>query len=1418
MSGMVSISRGHSAEYLTGQVAEGRESYYLDATTAGEPPGRWSGAGAEALGLTGEVDNETMHELYGEFTDPNTGERLGRAPSTFRYDGQTAAQIFAQLSAAEPDALPERVEQLRRAAERHASHKAVMFYDLTFSPPKSFTVVHTAAQRQLLAAERAGDQGEADRWRRVVDACDEAIWAGNKAMLDTATERAGYARVGKHTSAGGQWIDARDWVVASFHQSDSRNHDPQQHVHNAVLNRVRGADGEWHALDGQQLYAQRGYAAAVGGRVLAETFTQRTGLQWALRPDGKGREIVGIDQEVMDAFSSRRANISTRLRELVDEYEQRHGREASAAEMTMLSRRATMQTRAAKEHAGETREQMLDRWERTLRERVGSSLREVAEFVDAQQPGTVAAGEFSPAGVVAEAVAACQETQSTFRPADLARQIELRLPSLGGAEPARVRHVVDTLVEAGMSELVQITGTDELAASAPVRLDNGRSAMVNPSAQRYASRGHLRSEQALQQAAVIRDRARVAAADVDRWLTESGSTLGKGQAAAVRGLMTSGARVSQLVGPAGTGKSFTVAQLRAAWRDLAGGQVIGLATAERAAQVLQADGVPAMNTARWLTQQANGSAGGPWALSAGHIVVVDEASMSDLQQLEQVRRLVEQAGARLVLTGDPRQLSAVGAGGAMDLVDGVGVDVWRLDEVRRFDADWEAAASLRLRDGDTDVVGEYDRHGRLRMEPNAAAARHAAARAYVADAIDGRSAVVVAATNDEAAQLSREIRDMLVRRGVVDDAAGVELGRDGNTASIGDVVMARENHRGLGVVNRGRYEVLRLDGAGGLVVRDGKDERHLSAAYVRENVQLAYAGTVHAAQGVTVDRGYVVLAQSMGLDHLYVGMTRGQQYNVAFASAVDERPDESTGETHLRGERTARQQVTELMETERATDRAALIQAAADAEASGNLATISARIGQAARHIAEQRLSTQLDELTAAGRLTAEQRYALAVDQGSPQLALLLRAVEQAGHDPARALADAMPQAADENGYRVGDLGSARSLARVLHSRVRAAYGDQLAPSPDSAPVPAGADEDWAGYLTRLTDAAEARRVELGEQAAAEAPDWATAQLGPVPAEAEARTEWVRRAGTLAGWAEQNGRAADEAESLGSAPGLSTPEKRADWFAAWTASGRPDVTRAEHELSVGQLRNRVQAWEREQQWAPAWVDAQQRATEQALADAQTSLTLDELTPADREAAELRVKDLQDAAQQLEQQAAARRAWERHTATTATMAERAEAELAVRGEPAVGDEPDRLTAEELLSEQARGIEAEDTWRPLHESDIADAWSVQAQAEAEATAGRQADEHQEQTARPVDEHDQDAAPDVERRPDAARVAAPDEPASADQLAEATARAEQVSLMVKVRDHVDAQRETEDQARRIEHQAAAEQQADRSAGMSM
>ncbi len=242
---MLSFYSGHSIDYLTDAVATGRESYYTQATAEGEPPGRWWGAGAAHLGLTGEVDNEVIKALYGRFLDPRDGHTvLGHGGRRYA----TPHELFAKALVANPNASPEQREQLRLLAEKEARSN-VAFHDATFNVQKSVTVLHAAFEAQEVAARRAGDVDAEGAWAAHRLAVEEAIWAGNNASLAYLAEHAGYTRVGKHGGTAGRWADAHGWTVASFFQHDSRNHDPHLHIHNAILNRVQGLDGKWRTID-----------------------------------------------------------------------------------------------------------------------------------------------------------------------------------------------------------------------------------------------------------------------------------------------------------------------------------------------------------------------------------------------------------------------------------------------------------------------------------------------------------------------------------------------------------------------------------------------------------------------------------------------------------------------------------------------------------------------------------------------------------------------------------------------------------------------------------------------------------------------------------------------------------------------------------------------------------------------------------------------------------------------------------------------------------------------------------------------------------------------------------------------------------------------------------------------------------------
>lgn len=65
-------------------------------------------------------------------------------------------------------------------------------------------------------------------------------------------------------------------------QHDTRDREPQLHVHQAILNRILCADGVWRALDSKAIHALRAAASAIGERVMEAHLAPRS--ESAARP------------------------------------------------------------------------------------------------------------------------------------------------------------------------------------------------------------------------------------------------------------------------------------------------------------------------------------------------------------------------------------------------------------------------------------------------------------------------------------------------------------------------------------------------------------------------------------------------------------------------------------------------------------------------------------------------------------------------------------------------------------------------------------------------------------------------------------------------------------------------------------------------------------------------------------------------------------------------------------------------------------------------------------------------------------------------------------------------------------------------------------------------------------------------------
>lgn len=1336
---MLSISVQYDPRYLTKEVAAGAENYYLRAVgdgVRGEPAGIWTGRACANLGLEGEVNNEVFERLVDGFWDPRDPQfldqsvpdtqkaRLGRPARNYT----TPAELFDAAVAAEPDASAERRKQLWIEAKKKGRNGSVKGKDLTFSPPKSVTLLHASLQAKAHAALQRGDVEVSQVWARRAELVWEAVMAGNQAILDDMQAHAGQGRSGYFgKKAGdrttGRYVDANEWIIASFRQHTNRNEDPQLHVHNFVLWRADLGDDEekWRTLDAYAINRRRAASAAIGERTMFERLAATLGVDVRKRFDGNGLEIDGVEQALIDAHSSRRAEVTEAMRELVAAYEAQHGRSPSAQALFRMGQFVTKDSKAPKPKLSQapTRAELLAMWEDHTR---ATTLQSLSDLPD-QTLGKVSPAQLAERAydgydvdqVLEAALAEVQAKRAVWGRSQLIQAINNQLPeTLGGLDTAHVTTVLDELADTALDPrrgYVRLLNAPEVVATpASLQRADGTSVYEPREAQRYTTGEHLDREGGVLSAARETGARRLSAiraatllglrlpetpgpeqtapkqnfeaageqeistssdgggsaepsVGTEHGVEHSGSGvtdpargvepldagaddsagrapalgLRPDQADAVFGILTDGRRISVLSAAAGAGKSYTMSAVDKLWRQQTAGRTIGLTTSQNAAFVLNGEGLSEANNIRqFLTQYARGKV----QVDSNDLLIIDETSMVSTSDLAKVHHIADRAGAKLLLTGDPEQLSAPEAGGLMrQLVEDVGA--YELTEVTRFAEEWERDASIRLREGDTSVLADYDRRGRLR-EGTREQMETAAYEAWLADYLTGRDTLLIAPRADQATALSGRAHARLAELGHV-EADGVEL-HDHNHAGVGDLIQTRRNDQkltdgtGRWVANRDVYKILDRTEAGDLRVArvNGSSVQHgrslwLPGAYVRSHVELGYAGTVHAAQGRTVDTCHSLIDPTVTRELAYVALTRARQKNMAYTvtdpvglvdMATTAKPAPQLDPDQQQPEEDAPDRYDVLTQI---FDRADAEPTATETiRAEQDRATHLAHLGpQWIDQTREQRGALYegiIADLLSSGELD---KWRADRDTLGP-LSALLREAEELGMDPQDTLRGAIterPLSGDDAST------DAHSLGAVLHWRVEQrvdARREHLANHPDEAArIEQATPQTWAErtpadlpdperqrFVRELAEQMDARTDQLGERIAAAPPTWALRHLGPVPDDPLEAATWTRRAGIVAGFAEQF--TPDEqidTDPLGHRPGNYTPEARAAWRQAYRALGLDPAKEEIRGQRAGDLGYERAAFERLARWAPAYVGDELREAHQALADYETQAAL-----------------------------------------------------------------------------------------------------------------------------------------------------------------------------------------------------------------
>src|SRR6266851_3444635 len=577
---VATLSKGYDLEYIWKQVDRGpakdAASYYIQASeTGGEPPGRWWGPGAQALGLEhGQViEREPYDLLFGERKAPN-GTQLGRS----RSGGRKAADLYDQLLAAEPHATAERKRELRTEAVRKA-RQSPLFFDLTLSLSKSISIFHASLGENARLARQAGDHEGDAYWTALVTEVDDMIWQAVRVGFGYFQREAGYTRTGSHNTRvhsreTGQWHEA-DLAVAHWLQHTSRDGDMQLHVHSQIAHVAKTAtDGKWRAPDSLGYNEHVGAVAAIVSQHLEEALTARFGVEWTARDDGHGFEIKGISGEMMRLFSSRRESITADLRARAARFEQRYGRKPFQREMAHLAQASNFKTRAAKGQVLDF-EELHQGWADKLARTVGVSLASVAPSVWHNGTGRAAAQPRDADGPVLtelelsraaqKAVALAQQEKSAWARADAIKYLGRVLPR-SGLDPAAAAALLEDLADRALRSEFEPVACLEAPAPAEVPASllraDGRSVYQRHGGVRYATCAQLSLEERVVALARAGGAPRMTRAEAARAL---GADLAQLEAA-----LAGRAPDAQ----AGSGKTWVLAAAGQAWTAAGLGRVI----------------------------------------------------------------------------------------------------------------------------------------------------------------------------------------------------------------------------------------------------------------------------------------------------------------------------------------------------------------------------------------------------------------------------------------------------------------------------------------------------------------------------------------------------------------------------------------------------------------------------------------------------------------------------------------------------------------------------------------------------------------------------------------------------------------------------------------------------------------------------
>ena len=754
-----------------------RDGYYAKDDPEHLEASAWEGKGAEVLGLSGPVDPGVFRDVLEGTVPDGSGRRLGR---------------------------PEKDGSISHRPGR----------DLTFSAPKSVSLV-----------AMLGDDAN------VVAAHDAAV-KRTLAWLEATTiqTRMKDPETGRLAHIGGQKM-----VAATFRHDTSRNLDPQLHSHAVVANMVQGEDGKWRTMSNETLYRRQKLIGMVYRSELARGLHELGYRVEKTHADGRF-EIAGVSRAVIDAFSTRRAEIEAAMnaRGLGD-----------PGSNPRLAERAALMTRAHKRDVD--KEALHENW-REQAAALGFSADTVTEAARERRSKEARHREHVGELSAEHSAGGSREAEKTggreeLREGEPARQaVSWAMTHLSEREAVFARSDMLAAALAWKPGAVSVEGAGKAIDAlqregrlhaAPRFLGGDGMTTDTALADERETIGLMRNG---------RDKGEVLMRHrkVQQHLHKGPLT--DGQKEAVTTILSSKDRVVGVQGYAGTGKTTMLNRARAL-SEKNGYRMLGLAPSASAVKTLSTEAGIESETLQGFLARNAGVAENRLSRTGARdmrnafsktVLVVDEGSLASTVQARDLLRIAKTLHIpRVVLVGDEKQLDAVDAGKPFAQLQRAGMQTAVMDEIlRQRDPALKEAVEASLAG---DVRGAFEKLGSNVAEVKADNIAGAVAARWLRLSPEQRESTgVMAPSHELRGAINGHIRERLAREGAIHGPAfqGSRLVSHGYTRAEKvlaanyapcDVVAFHRPYKRLGVEKGDERWVVGIDHRSSTVMLEGKD-------------------------------------------------------------------------------------------------------------------------------------------------------------------------------------------------------------------------------------------------------------------------------------------------------------------------------------------------------------------------------------------------------------------------------------------------------------------------------------------------------------------------------------------------------------------------------------------------------------------